>query len=191
MATLSKGMAQRLCLGRALLNDPEVLLLDEPAAGLDPKARLEFKRLVRLLAEDGKTIFISSHILSELEEMCDGMLFIDAGRIVHDGSAESLKKLGQSDGAIVTVEVAGDPSGLETWVLTNPGVHLVEPVRGGFRIRFESSEPEKIAERLGRMVQDGVAVVEFRRETRRLEDAFVEFLGRIGARGAEEGARDA
>ena len=73
---LSKGMAQRLCLGRMLLHDPEVLIMDEPAAGLDPKARVEFKHLVRLLAEDGKAIFISSHILSELEHMCDSILFI-------------------------------------------------------------------------------------------------------------------
>ena len=92
MNTLSKGMAQRLCLGRTLLHDPDVLILDEPAAGLDPKARFEFKQLVRLLAGEGKTIFISSHILSELAEMCDTMLFIDAGRIVHHGSAESLQQ---------------------------------------------------------------------------------------------------
>ena len=66
MNKLSKGMGQRLCLGRTLIHDPEVLVLDEPAAGLDPKARIEFKNLVRLLARQGKTIFISSHILSEL-----------------------------------------------------------------------------------------------------------------------------
>ena len=65
MSTLSKGMAQRLCLGRTLIHDPAVLILDEPAAGLDPKARIEFKNLIRLLAARGKTIFISSHILTE------------------------------------------------------------------------------------------------------------------------------
>jgi ABC-2 type transport system ATP-binding protein len=70
-----------------LLHDPEVLILDEPAAGLDPKARVEFKRLIRLLAAEGKTVFISSHILSELGEICDSLLFIDQGRIVHHGSA--------------------------------------------------------------------------------------------------------
>ena len=91
MNQLSKGMAQRLCLGRTLLHDPPFLILDEPAAGLDPQARIEFKHLVRLLAQEGKTLFISSHILSELGEMCDTMLFIDTGRIVHYGSAESLR----------------------------------------------------------------------------------------------------
>ncbi|MGE9269949.1 MAG: ABC transporter ATP-binding protein, partial [Verrucomicrobiales bacterium] len=88
---LSKGMTQRLCLGRSLLHDPQVLIMDEPAAGLDPKARVELKHLIRVLADEGKTIFISSHILSELGEMCDSLLFVNAGRIVHHGDAESLK----------------------------------------------------------------------------------------------------
>ena len=86
---LSKGMGQRLCLGRALIHDPDLLILDEPAAGLDPKARVELKHLIRILAEDGKTVFISSHILSELGEMCDTLLFIDQGKIIHHGSADS------------------------------------------------------------------------------------------------------
>ena len=110
MNKLSKGMAQRLCLGRTLLHDPAVLILDEPAAGLDPKARVEFKRLVRLLAEEGKTIFISSHILSELGEMCDTMLFIDAGRIVHHGSAESLQ-LHSGGQVLYDIHVFGDAAG--------------------------------------------------------------------------------
>ena len=93
---LSKGMGQRLCLGRALLHDPEVLILDEPAAGLDPKARVELKHLIRILAEDGKTVFISSHILSELGEMCDSLLFINQGTIIHHGDADSLTKSNSS-----------------------------------------------------------------------------------------------
>src|ERR1051325_3141703 len=80
-ASSSKGQTQRLSLARTLLNDPEFLILDEPAAGLDPKARLEFKNVVRLLRDRGKTIIISSHILSELGEMCDSLLFIDARRL--------------------------------------------------------------------------------------------------------------
>ena len=106
-AKLSKGQKQRLCLGRTLIPDPEVLILDEPAAGLDPKARIEFKNLVRLLAETGKTLFISSHILSELEEMCDSLLFIDEGSLVHHGSSENLK---QREGAPVLVRIGLDAS---------------------------------------------------------------------------------
>jgi ABC-2 type transport system ATP-binding protein len=88
---LSKGQSQRICLARTLLNDPSILILDEPAAGLDPKARVEFKHLVRNLAQLGKTLFISSHILSELEDMCSNLIFLKNGKILHEGSAESLK----------------------------------------------------------------------------------------------------
>ncbi len=102
MHTLSKGMGQRLCLGRPLINEPELLLMDEPAAGLDPKARIEFNNLVRILSQQGKTILISSHILSELGEMCDTMLFIDKGRIVHHGDSETLRR---GDESIIRLEM--------------------------------------------------------------------------------------
>ena len=178
MNKLSKGMAQRLCLGRTLLHDPDVLILDEPAAGLDPKARVEFKHLVRLLAAEGKTIFISSHILSELAEMCDTLLFIDAGRIVHHGSAESLQQ--HSGGqALVDVHVDGPPEVLTRWVEMNPGVRLVDAHKRGARLSFDASEPQALSAQLGRMLQDGVPVCDFHREARKLEDAFVEMLKRV------------
>ncbi len=176
MKALSKGMGQRLCLARALLHDPPVLLLDEPAAGLDPKARVEFKRLVRVLASEGKTLFISSHILGELEEMCDALLFIVDGRIVHHGSAAALKTTAADTGALVVVRVAGDAEALRAFALANPGAEVVDPVPQGFRLRFESGEPDFLAEMLRRMVQDGIRVVDYRREERRLEDAFIEAL---------------
>jgi ABC-2 type transport system ATP-binding protein len=180
MNKLSKGMAQRLCLGRTLLNDPEVLILDEPAAGLDPKARIEFKRLVRLLAENGKTIFISSHILSELAEMCDSLLFIDAGRIVHHGTAESLQEHAVAR-AIVDVQVAGDPEILRQWIQLNPGVTIVEARKRGARVSFDGDDPEFLAATLRKMINDGVPVTDFHREGRKLEDAFVDMLKQIAS----------
>ena len=178
MNTLSKGMAQRLCLGRTLLHDPEVLVLDEPAAGLDPKARVEFKRLVRLLAGRGKTIFISSHILSELAEMCDTMLFIDGGVLVHHGSAESLQR--RDDGAAVyDVHVDGPPEKLTQWIAVNPGVRLVDTHRRGARVSFELADGPAVTGQLRRMLVDGVPVVDFHREGRKLEDAFVEMLRKV------------
>jgi ABC-2 type transport system ATP-binding protein len=179
MKALSKGMAQRLCLARALIHDPDVLLLDEPAAGLDPKARVEFKRLVRLLAADGKTLLISSHILSELEETCDALLFIVEGRIVHHGSAAALKT-STGAGAVVCVQVTGDPNALREFALRNPGADVMDPIPHGLRLRFESAEPDFLAEMLARMVRDGIQVVEFRREERRLEDAFIDVLRATG-----------
>jgi ABC-2 type transport system ATP-binding protein len=172
---LSKGMGQRLCFGRTLLHDPDVLILDEPAAGLDPKARVEFKQLVRLLAQEGKTIFISSHILSELGEMCDTLLFIDAGRIVHHGTPESLERHPSAE-SVFEVQVLGDPAALASWVALNPGVRLLEERRAGARLAFDESESEAAAAQLRKMVLDGVPVVDFHRESRRLEDAFVDML---------------
>ena len=180
MSSLSKGMSQRLCLGRALLNDPDVLLLDEPAAGLDPKARVEFKRLVRLLAEEGKAIFISSHILSELEEMCDAVLFIDEGRVVHHGAPASLK-LSAAEGIIYSVTVASPVESLTAFAETSPGVELLERTRDGARLRVESSEPREVASILRRMVDAGCEVTDFRREEMRLEDAFIERLKKKGS----------
>ena len=176
MNKLSKGMAQRLCLGRTLLHDPDVLILDEPAAGLDPKARLEFKQLVRLLASEGKTIFISSHILTELAEMCDTMLFIDGGRIVHHGSAESLQQGRSGEQVMFDVHVHGDPEALVRWVEMNPGVRLVDRHKRGARLSFESTEPEALAGTLRRLLNDGVPVIDFHREARKLEEAFVDML---------------
>jgi len=172
---LSKGETQRLCLARTLLNDPKVLILDEPAAGLDPKARIEFKNLVRLLAKSGKTIFISSHILTELAEMCDTMLFIDAGRVVHFGSAESLRR-DDSAGALVEVRLAGDPGALRTWAELNPGIELVDVDRSSVRVRLATSDPAEVALLLRKMILDGLPVIDFHRQDRRLEDAFVEML---------------
>ncbi len=88
--TLSRGMKQRLCLARALIHDPEVLLLDEPASGLDPRARVEFRELLRTLQGMGKTIVISSHILLELAEMCSDIAIIRAGQLVTAGNVEHI-----------------------------------------------------------------------------------------------------
>ncbi len=178
MDKLSKGMGQRLCLGRALLHDPEVLILDEPAAGLDPKARVELKHLIRILADEGKTIFISSHILSELGEMCDSLLFINQGRIIHHGSAETLRR-GHSASTIVEVQVAGPPEKLAEWASLSPQVSFRDATRHGGRIEIDSVEPEVIAAVLRRMVTDGLPVVDFHLQERKLEDAFIEILNQL------------
>jgi ABC-2 type transport system ATP-binding protein len=177
---LSKGMTQRLCLGRSLLHDPEVLIMDEPAAGLDPKSRVELKNLIRILAEEGKTILISSHILSELGEMCDSLLFIDGGKIVHHGDAESLRQgLDAKAGSYYDVQVLGDAMEVANWAVTSPYVEFIEERKRGGRIRIESNEAEQAAIVLQRMIKDGLSVTEFHKEQRNLEDAFIDILGQI------------
>jgi ABC-2 type transport system ATP-binding protein len=177
---LSKGMTQRLGLGRALLHDPQVLVMDEPAAGLDPKARVELKHLIRVLAQNGKTIFISSHILSELGEMCDSLLFINNGRIVHHGDAETLKQGSDSVGGVLyDVQVDGDPQAVSDWCALQPNVEFLESRKHGGRIRIDTQDPAKAADVLSRMIKDNLRIVEFHREQRNLEDAFIDILGRI------------
>jgi ABC-2 type transport system ATP-binding protein len=175
---LSKGQTQRLSLARTLLNDPEFLILDEPAAGLDPKARLEFKNLVRLLRERGKTLLISSHILSELGEMCDSLLFMDKGRMVHHGDTDSLRRRDAvaAGSFAINIRVHGDPTSLVQWLTLRSGWRLVEARRDGARAAFTGSDPAALADELRRLTADGVAVTDFHREERRLEEAFVEML---------------
>jgi ABC-2 type transport system ATP-binding protein len=174
---LSKGQAQRLCLARTLLNDPEFLLLDEPAAGLDPKARLEFKNLIRVLRDRGKTILISSHILSELGEMCDTLLFMDRGAVMHHGGTEALRRGAGADGiSVIDISVHGDSTSLLNWLAVRPGWKVLEERREGVRAEFAGASSETLAQELRRLVTDGVPVADFHRELRRLEDAFVEML---------------
>ena len=173
-------MTQRLGLGRALLHDPQVLIMDEPAAGLDPKARVELKHLIRVLAKEGKTIFISSHILSELGEMCDSLLFIDKGRIIHHGDAETLRRGSDTLGGVLyDVQIDSPPEAVADWCVLQPDVEFLEARKLGGRIRIDTEDPGKAADILARMVRDGLRVTEFHREQRNLEDAFIDIIGRL------------
>lgn len=179
---LSKGLTQRLGLGRALLHDPQVLIMDEPAAGLDPKARVELKHLIRVLASEGKTIFISSHILSELGEMCDTLLFINQGKIVHHGDAESLKRgVDGLGGAVFDVRLDAPDStdALSAWCSMHPTAEFLEARKNGGRVRLDEDGPARTADLLAAMVRDGLRVTEFHREQRNLEDAFIEMLAKL------------
>jgi len=182
MAKLSKGMSQRLCFGRMLIPDPEFMILDEPAAGLDPKARLEFKNLVRILAARGKTLFISSHILSELGEMCDHLVLIDKGRMVFEGRADDLRNGTAPESTTIDVEVtvAGDPRPLRDWVVTHQGWSVVAERPQGARVRCPARDEADLAAALRQLVAGGIEVVEFRREQRRLEEAFVDLVKQLG-----------
>lgn len=178
---ISKGQKQRLCLARTLLSDPKVLILDEPAAGLDPKARVEFRRLIQLLKEQGKTIFISSHILSELGEMCDNLLFIDDGKLVHQGNSDSLRYSGE---AFIQVEVRllAPLIEVERWVETQAHIHLQDEMRDGVLLRLDLNVEQKLQERealcaaLESMHQAKLRPYDFHRREQKLEDAFINML---------------
>jgi len=181
-AGLSKGMAQRLCLGRALLPRPRILIMDEPAAGLDPQARVDFKQAVAALQKQGVTLFISSHILSELEEMCDSLLFIDKGRIVHQGLRGSLCAEGEAPRAVVVeIRVAGMVEELFQWLEGDTSWTLTERLAGGARAEFGLNSEHALAGELRRMLEGGLQVSCFHPQQRRLEEVFVEVLKARGA----------
>ncbi|MGB0370260.1 MAG: ABC transporter ATP-binding protein [Opitutales bacterium] len=177
MTGLSKGQAQRLCLGRTLLHDPEVLILDEPAAGLDPKARIEFKNLVRILSKQGKTLLISSHILSELSEMCDHMLFIDGGRIIKTGTAESIQNDGESETSDFELRFAENSEDAMAFLIQRfPESRQIETLKDGFVLRMPAQGSAQQAAVLSVLVEHGYPVYSFYRKQKKLEDVFVDML---------------
>jgi ABC-2 type transport system ATP-binding protein len=182
---LSKGMSQRLGLGRCLIHDPQVMVLDEPAAGLDPRARVELRELIRLLAtEMKKTVLISSHILTELGEICDSAVIIEAGEILAYGTIEEIqqKRAGadSSSAGTRTLHVrvaAGDNAGratneLEKWLLEQPMVNVVQCSIGLAAFDFEGNDEEQ-HQLLKNLVAAGHPVIEFHGKTQSLEDAFM------------------
>jgi ABC-2 type transport system ATP-binding protein len=168
---LSKGMGQRVHLAKTLLHDPALLVLDEPAAGLDPRARIEFRDLLKALCARGKGILISSHILSELGEMCDGALVIERGRKMAAGTLAEIAR-GVTDHGRVLVRVLRDGEAAERFFLTQPQVQDV--LRDELRITFEfSGDDDERAALLGRAVAQGLAVVEFVTVEADLEEIFM------------------
>ena len=168
---LSKGMGQRLHLARTLLHDPHLLVLDEPAAGLDPRARVEFRDLVRELADSGKAILISSHLLAELAEICDAVIVIEQGRLVVGGGIAEIARDMKAHRAI-RLRAHDDGKAAERFLLTQPGVQAVVGSEEGITFDFEGDD-EALADLLRRIVEAGVAVYDFRRVEVNLEELFL------------------
>ena len=162
---LSKGMKQRVSLARALVHDPQVIVMDEPANGLDPRARIELRELVRALAEQGKAILISSHILSELEEMCTTSVIIERGRRLStdfkDETAWIRLKFNSEGGEAILAKL-----------LEMPSVKEAELSGAGFRVRIDAGDDaaESLAKEL--FAKDLVPI-HFTSEAGRLEDVFM------------------
>lgn len=172
---LSKGMKQRISLGRTLLHDPQLLLLDEPAAGLDPQARHDLQELLRLLASEEKTIFISSHILAELEELVDQVVIIHEGRLVYAGRPEERHE----DGTLKTVldiRILGDLKEAARLVLELPNVRHVHPLELD-RLKVElAGEKEEIGELVKKLVQHGQVPYQVTSEGKVLRKMFMDAI---------------
>jgi ABC-2 type transport system ATP-binding protein len=176
MQGLSKGMKQRLCLGRAMIHDPAVLILDEPAAGLDPRARIELREMIGQLAAEGKTILISSHILTELAEMCHQVGIVEKGRLLARGTVEEIRHHHadphEAPLAELRVRVLGRAGELAEWLESR--LDIDRAVTEGDLVRFPyPTEPSSQAVLLREILQEGFDVVEYGMRTTSLEDVFL------------------
>ena len=179
VATLSRGMQQRLCLAHALVHDPAVLVLDEPASGLDPRARVELRELLRELRTLGKTIIISSHILPELEELCTSVAIVDRGQVLAHGRVADIERRLRF-GAVLRIRLlldgldlvaardrlATDPDVASATILTDGTIEL------GFR-----GDDAASARLLADSVAAGLPIVSFARAASDLEELFLQVTG--------------
>jgi ABC-2 type transport system ATP-binding protein len=170
--SLSRGMQQRLGLARVLIHDPQVLILDEPASGLDPRARIEIRELLRELKRMGKTIMISSHILSELEEICDHIGIIEHGQLVFSGTMEEIRpRLGLH--SKVRVKVANNQSKAVELLSALPQIHQVQVLGDDIAITFnEGQNGDGIIART--LVNANLDVIAIQPERLKLDDAFLQ-----------------
>ena len=179
VATLSRGMQQRLCLAHALVHDPAVLILDEPASGLDPQARVELRELLRELQALGKTILISSHILPELEELCTSLAIIDRGRVLAQGSIAEIEARLRV-GAVFRVHVLGDEAATAAardHLAGDAFVAAAEVVGEGLvEVGFTGDE-EAAARLLAGAVAAGIRISSFARSAGDLEELFLQVTG--------------
>lgn len=171
---LSRGMKQRLCLARCLIHDPKVLILDEPASGLDPRARIEMRDILKTLKGMGKTILISSHILPELAEMCDEIGVIDNGKLIAHGSVAEIQKKLQGEKTI-TVRLAARTAEATAFFEEQPFVTSIKKLEGeeGISFIYRGGEQEQI-DMLKRAILHDMPIVSFMEHVTNLEDVFME-----------------
>lgn len=174
---LSRGMKQRLCLARTLTHDPKVLILDEPASGLDPRARIEIRELLRELKNMGKTIFFSSHILSEVADVCTSVAILEAGRLVAYGDLGEMKRKLRPH-RLFAVKVLGDTKLLQETLLNSDKVIGISSQKADYpsdsTVRFDyTGNDEDANQLLRRLLDHEIKVVSFAELSDDLEDVFM------------------
>jgi ABC-2 type transport system ATP-binding protein len=175
---LSRGMKQRLSLARTLAHDPQVLILDEPASGLDPRARVEIRELLVELSKMGKTIFFSSHILADVSEICTHIGIIEGGMMVAQGSMEAMRaQLMPHREIMVTLRDNETAEKVKTLVAGTPGVvdvQILEPKGGRSRVRIDfTGDDDGVAAINQQLSSNQIAVLGFSEETKDLEAMFM------------------
>lgn len=176
--TLSRGMKQRLCLARSLIHDPEILILDEPASGLDPRARIEMKEVLKSLGNMGKTIIVSSHILPELAEMCTEIGIIDKGVMQAQGTVLQIMRM-LSKKRIMGIKIIEGMESLKKILLENPNVTDVSEGENSVEFSFEGDD-KALALLLEETIKNNVSVIGFREKEGNLEEIFMQVTGGNG-----------
>lgn len=173
--TLSRGMKQRLCLARSLIHDPELLILDEPASGLDPRARIDMKEILKELRDMGKTILISSHILPELSEMCTSIGIIERGKMVISGTVEEImQKISQKRS--IRIKVLDSPESAVKLLQEQVSIGKITVRNDHIEAEFDGDRTQ-LAEILRNMVRNGIPVVSFSEVESSLENIFLQVTG--------------
>lgn len=174
---LSRGMKQRLCLARSMVHNPELLILDEPASGLDPRARFEMKEILRNLKDMGKTIIISSHILPELAEMCSTIGIIEKGNMVVKGTVEEIMSTLNTNNPLV-IKVVEEQETARRILKENPLVESISTKSESISIAFRGNEIRE-AELLRELIEHQVKVSSFSREEGNLESLFMQITAQV------------
>ncbi len=171
IGALSRGMQQRLGLARVLIHDPQLLLLDEPASGLDPRARIEMMAILQELQRLGKTIIISSHILSELQTLCNRVGIIEKGKLIYSGPVQGVRDQ-MSQGRVVWVRVSSDPAQAMDLLKARQEIAEVASVDGEIKVTLASADGDHsvVAEIL---VRGGAKLIELREDEIGLEEVFL------------------
>ena len=168
---LSRGMKQRLCLAKTLVHDPPVLILDEPASGLDPRARLEVKALLKELRQMGKTILISSHILTELADCCTSIGIIERGKMLLHGTIEEVYQQIQQNRQIM-VKFSGDPSQGVSLIRSDPNVRNVQLDTRHWMVELAGDDRD-VERLLQQLVTAQCGLLSFAEQEPTLEDVFM------------------
>jgi len=177
----SKGMLQRLGLAQALLHDPKLLVLDEPTDGLDPQARAEMRQIIRRLKDDGVTIFLNSHILQEVEMICDRVAILNRGHLKYCGAVSEIgdfvkRMAGVSEtGLVVDIEIVGDPDAINT-SFAGHKFEIINRESGRFNVRIGVSDQPVVDQLVDSLRKNHVSIQAMSRQHVSLEDAFLKII---------------
>ncbi len=170
---LSKGMKQRVSIARALISNPDFILMDEPAAGLDPRARIELRELLKVLCEQGKGILISSHILTELSEICTSTVIIEKGRLLKSGNIDKvIAETASGDKRVIQIKLLENLEGAHNHIILSPSVSDISAAGDNIEFAFSGTDEEAHL-LLKDLIEKGFKVISFNFKQQNLETVFM------------------